>query len=422
VNDVETPVDAIWAKYVLLALGSLGYFWLMFVWFLLPAFLTPIIATLGLTNTQTGMLTGAIPFVYIPLSLTSGVFVDRFGYRWSLGIALALLGAGQFGRGLVSEFLPMLVLTLLMGAGATGVTFGLPKLVSDLFPPERSGTFSSMYLVTASGGSATAFGLGRTFLEPIFGGWRSVFVTSGIVVVGFGVLWVGASWFAFRFVSLDDADRTSDEAFSLSGVASDVARLVSHRGMHSLIVIAVVYLLLTHSLQGWLPAILEDRGFAPSLAASITSFFIVGRVVGMLTIPPLSDYWRRQRAMVGFSGVLCVVGTVGLFFSRLEVAAVVASVSVVGLGLGSISTLIRSIPMEMRGIGPEFTATAVGLMFTFGEVGGFAGPFLIGVLKDVTGTYNAGITLLFLAALLAVVAAVRMREVTGHSEGIERDP
>jgi len=416
VNDVEAPVTAVWAKYLLLALGSLGYFWLMFVWFLLPAFLTPVIAALGLTNTQAGVLTGAIPFVYIPLSLVSGVLVDRFGYRWSLGVGLVLLGVGQLGRGLVSAFLPLLVLTLLMGAGATGVTFGLPKLVSDLFPPERSGTFSSVYLVTASGGSAAAFGFGRTLLEPIFGGWRPVFVTSGAVVVAFAVLWFGISWFAFRYVSIEDTDRTSDAAFSLSGVASDIARLVSHRGLRSLIVVAVVYLLLTHSLQGWLPAILEDRGFAPSLAASITSVFIVGRVVGLVTIPPLSDYWHRRRAMVGLSAVLCVVGIVGLFLYSLEVVAVVAAVSVVGLGLGGISTLIRSIPMEMRGIGPEFTGTAVGLLFTFGQVGGFAGPFLVGVLRDVTGTYDAGITLLLAAAVLAVMAAIRMREVTGHDE------
>lgn len=415
-NDSEDTADAAWASYLLLALGSLAYFWLMFVWFLLPAFLTPVISDLGLTSTEAGFLTGAIPFVYIPLSLWSGVLIDRFGYRWSLGLGLVFLGTGQYGRGVVSTFLPMLLCTLLMGAGATGVTFGLPKLISDLFPPERSGTFSSMYLVVASGGSAAAFAFARTLLEPAFGGWRSVFMVSGIAVVCFAVLWIGVSWFAFRHVSLGRYGNRDEPAFSLSTATDDVRRLISHRGMRSLIVVAVVYLLLTHSLQGWLPTILEDRGFAPSLAASITSIFIVGRVIGMLTIPPLSDYWHRRRAMVGFSGILCVIGISGLFLTGLGATAVVTFVGVVGLGLGGISTLIRVIPMEMRGIGPEFTGTAIGLMFTFGEVGGFGGPFLVGVLKDVTGTYDAGIALLFGAALLLVAAAVSMREVPDRGD------
>lgn len=416
VNDSEDTADAAWASYLLLTLGSLAYFWLMFVWFLLPAFLTPVISDLGLTSTEAGFLTGAIPFVYIPLSLWSGVLIDRFGYRWSLGLGLVFLGTGQYGRGIVLTFLPMLLCTLLMGVGATGVTFGLPKLISDLYPPERSGTFSSVYLVVASGGSAAAFAFARTLLEPAFGGWRSVFIVSGIAVVCFAALWIGVSWFAFRHVSLGRYGNRDEPAFSLSTATDDVRRLISHRGMRSLIVVAVVYLLLTHSLQAWLPTILEDRGFAPSFAASITSIFIVGRIIGMLTIPPLSDYWHRRRAMVRFSGILCVIGISGLFLTGLGATAVVTFVGVVGLGLGGISTLIRVIPMEMRGIGPEFTGTAIGLMFTFGEVGGFGGPFLVGVLKDVTGTYDAGIALLFGAALLLMAAAVSMREVSDRGD------
>jgi fucose permease len=46
---------------------------------------------------------------------------------------------------------------------------------------------------------------------------------------------------------------------------------------------------------------------------------------------------------------------------------------------------------------------AGGMFFCVAEIGGFAGPFLMGVLMDLTGTFMAGA--LFLACLcLAIVA------------------
>lgn len=61
------------------ALGGVGYARLMLVWFSLPAYLPTVIADLGLSGTQAGLLAGAIPLTYVPLSLASGLFVDRVG-------------------------------------------------------------------------------------------------------------------------------------------------------------------------------------------------------------------------------------------------------------------------------------------------------------------------------------------------------
>ncbi|MDX1748325.1 MAG: MFS transporter, partial [Halobacteriales archaeon] len=158
-----TPTVTI-RSYVLLALGSLGYFGFLFVWFVLPAFLSPVIQELGISNTKAGLLTGAIPLIYIPLSLTSGLVVDRIGSRRAIGIGLILLGIAGGIRGMAPGFPSMLALTLLVGVGGTGITFGLPKLVSDLFPPERSGTMSSVYLIGSYLGTAAAFGFGRPYL------------------------------------------------------------------------------------------------------------------------------------------------------------------------------------------------------------------------------------------------------------------
>jgi nitrate/nitrite transporter NarK len=62
-------------------------------------------------------------------------------------------------------------------------------------------------------------------------------------------------------------------------------------------------------------------------------------------------------------------------------------------------------------LGKSAAATAIGLINSFGSLGGFAGPWLFGYLKTSTGNWKAGLFALssfsFLAGLLAL--AIRSR-------------
>ncbi|MEM4780699.1 MAG: MFS transporter, partial [Halalkalicoccus sp.] len=111
------------ANVLALCLGSLSYALLLFVWFLLPAFLSPVIADLSLSNWQAGLVVGAIPLTYIPLSLFTGLAIDRIGPRLGIGLGLLVFGAAGAGRSVATGFPSLLAVTLLVGVGATGITF-----------------------------------------------------------------------------------------------------------------------------------------------------------------------------------------------------------------------------------------------------------------------------------------------------------
>jgi cyanate permease len=175
--------------YLLLALGSLGYACFTFAWFVVPAFLQPIVRELGLSSTMAGLVTGAIPLTYVPLALVSGLVVDRIGPGRAIGIGLFVLGSAAALRSTADGFLALFLATALVGVGGTGVTFGLPKLVSVVVPTGRTGTATSAYIVGASAGTAAAFSVGRPVLGPVLGGWRPVLLWSGLAVVAFAVVW-----------------------------------------------------------------------------------------------------------------------------------------------------------------------------------------------------------------------------------------
>ena len=400
------------AAYALLALGSLAYFLFLFVWFLLPAFLTPIIEQLGLTGTQAGLVSGAVQATYVPLALVSGLVVDRVGAGRALGGGLVVLGSAHALRGLAPGFPALLGATLLLGVGGTAITFGLPKLVADLFPAARTGTASSVYLVGSSLGTAAAFALGRPYLEPLFGGWRPVFLWSGALVVAYGVVWLLAA----RLLA-PHADRFgSDDAggFTLGSAREDVRAVLSHPQLRLLVVVGSMHLFLSHGTTAWLAASLESSGLAAGLAATVATAFVLARVTGTLSVPAISDRIGLRRPAVVGCGVLAGAGLAGLV-ALGSLPLLVGAVLVAGLGLGGVAPLVRSIPIELDGIGPRLTATANGFVFTVGEVGGFAGPFLVGSLRDTTGSFAPGFSLLAAGGLLVVVAGYLMVEPADYS-------
>jgi cyanate permease len=75
--------------------------------------------------------------------------------------------------------------------------------------------------------------------------------------------------------------------------------------------------------------------------------------------------------------------------------------------------MVRAIPPSLEDIGTRLTGTAVGLVFAVGEIGGFAGPFLIGLLRDATGSFLPGLAVLAAGGIAAVFAGYRLNSVSG---------
>ncbi|MFB6166298.1 MAG: CynX/NimT family MFS transporter [Haloarculaceae archaeon] len=402
----ETVTPGSW---VLLALGSLAYLLYTFSWFLLAAFLDPIAAGLGLSPTQAGIVAGAVPLSYVPLALASGLLVDRIGPARAIGGGSVLVGLAQVVRASATGFPALLVPTLLIGVGGTGLTFGLPKLAAERFPGERLSTASAVYLVGSTLGTAAAFGLGRPLLGPALGGWRPVFRWTGLLVVAYALAWLAAARVLGPRLARFGDDGPS-KGLSLGSARADVVTVLSHPQLRLLVVVGAMQLFLTHGLQAWLPTVLGVRGLGADLAATATSLLVVARLAGTLTLPPLADRLAVRRATIVACGALAAVGTAGLAGFGASLAGTVAVVGLVGIGIGGLAPLVRALPTEFEGIGQELTATANGLIFTVGEVGGFAGPFVVGGLRDVTGSFAPGLAVLGAGAVLIVLAGASMAE------------
>lgn len=398
-----SPTDR--RRYGLIVAGAGCYACLTFAWFALPAYLSTVIAEVGLTGTEAGLLAGAVPLTYVPLSLFSGLVVDRVGPGRSLAMGLLVVGVAQVGRSVAPGYPSLLLLTLLLGVGGTAVTFGLPKLVSVLFPPERTGLPSSLYLLGSTAGTAAAFGLGRPVFGPALGGWRPLFRSSGLVAVGYAAVW-------FALVRLSGVETreaaTGGSEVALDGPGRDLRAVLRHPELRLVVVVGTAYLALVHGLQGWLPTVLESRGVPAALAGRTTGLLVVANAAGVLAVPAIADRFERRREAVTACGATAAVGVAALVPAAVGPVTFLAVV-VAGVGVGGLSPLVRAIPPDLEGIGPRLTGTAVGFVFAVGEVGGFLSPVVVGTLHDATGSFVPGLVTLAAAGLTAASAGVAMR-------------
>ena len=150
---------------------------------------TELMRDFGITAVQLGNLSAFYFYAYVLMQIPTGVLVDSWGARRLLaaGSLLAAVGClvfgttGSFGMGAVGR-------AITGGATAVGWVVTL-KVATHWFPSKRFATMSGVGLMIGNLGALVAAVPLRILVEQF--GWRTVSVSSGVVMIAIGVLaWV----------------------------------------------------------------------------------------------------------------------------------------------------------------------------------------------------------------------------------------
>ena len=110
--------------------------------------------------------------------------------------------------------------------------------------------------------------------------------------------------------------------------------------------------------------------------------------------------------------IATLVAASGLVISQvpgISAPVAMAGFSIAAIGIMSYYPPYWALPTKLLSAG--VAAAAYGFINLIANLGGFAGPYAIGLLTDVTGTYVAGVLLLVASAILsgAILACLRVR-------------
>jgi CP family cyanate transporter-like MFS transporter len=366
---------------------------------------------LQLSSAELGAILGSWQLAYVGCALPAGLALDRFGVRRTMSVGALIIGLSAVARAFAVDFPTLLFAVGLFGIGGPMISVGSNKVVSEWFPSSERGPAIGIATTAPTVGSVTVLALGNSVLVPFLGGWREALLACGAVSMIAALAWI---------VFAREAPRHQAVASSHANrppVRESVLQLLRLPNVRLILASSIGLFMLSHGIANWLPSLLVGVSFSPSEAGFwVAISTAIGLPTGLL-VPRLVAPGKRRYVIcvLGLSSALAVTG-LG-FLSGLPL---LVALGVFGITRAGTTPLMMLVLMDMREIGAARTGAAAGLYFTFGELGGFGGPFLIGVLSGAGGGFALPLVLLSALQVLIAGSALRLRE-DGPARLVQRD-
>lgn len=363
---------------------------------------------LGLTARQFGLAAGLSVASYSLLEVPSNLFMQKVGARLWLSRIMITWGLAAGAGALVIGPYSLSLSRLVLGAAEAGFFPGVLMYLSIWFPSRYRTRIFAWFLLgiplsSVVGGPAAGLLLGLSGYLHL-AGWQWIYIAEGVPAIVLGIL----TWCLLVDHPRDAKWLTPDERCALlealagerrSGVQHDLAAALKDARVLILTVIQFGFTLGTYGIGIWLPLILKQN-------------HLTNIQIGLLSVPPYLAasiamlLWARSAdrkdAQILNLALSCALAAAGLLVSAMSPGLTLRLVTLTIALIGA--TLARAI---FWAIPPRFlvgTAAAGGLAFinSVGTLGGFFGPFLMGWLKDLTGSFESG---LFLMAAIVMISA-----------------
>ena len=377
---------------------------------------------LGLTPREFGLAAGLSVLAYSLLEVPSNLFMQRVGARLWLSRIMISWGIAASAGALVVGAYSLSAARLVLGAAEAGFFPGVLMYLAIWFPATYRTRVYAWFLLgiplsSLVGGPAAGVLLGMNG-DWHLAGWQWIFLAEGVPAVILGIL---------TYVLLVDHPRDArwlkqDERHALLDALAHERRVrVQHNFAAALkdarvIMLTVVqfgFTLGSYGIGIWLPLILKAH-------------HLTNMQVGLLSVPPYlaasvamllwARHADRRAGQILNLTVTCLLAGAGLIGSVLAagVAMRLLELTVALVGVTSARAIFWAIP-------PRFlvgSAAAGGLAFinSVGTLGGFFGPFVMGWLKGLTGSFNSGLSVMAVIVIISAGFAASLRLYSGENE------
>ncbi|BBG03743.1 MULTISPECIES: MFS transporter [Pseudonocardia] len=382
-------------------------------------------ADLGIGAAAFGLGAGLFFLAYAFLEVPSNLLLMRYGpRRWFARIMISwglVTMAMAFAQGPISFY----ILRFLLGVAEAGFYPGILYLITRWFPGPRRGRIVGLFLLA----NPIALALGSPLsgsllsLDGVGGlaGWQWLFLVVGLppVLLAFVVLRVlpdhpsDATWLTEQERAIVAADVAAD--------SKQVEHVANHHPLAALkdrrvLLLAagfLAYPLLGYGLSLWLPIIISAFGVSAMATGWLATLPWIAAALALIWVPRRAERKRTPFAHIAGTLVLAGIGlAAGAVFDNPVVQMIALCVAAFGIFAGQ--PIYWSFPQRML----TGTAAAAGLAFinSVGSIGGFVGPYGVGLVIDGFGTESAGLMFLALWAIYGLVMLVFVRRM------VQRNP
>ena len=358
---------------------------------------------------------------YCLFEIPSNLLLERVGARrW---IARIMIGWGLVSMGtmFITDVWSFMAARALLGIAEAGFFPGMIVYFTYWIPAADRARTGALFMMAAPVAVIVGAPISEALLklDGALGlrGWQWLFLVEGMpsVLLGFAALNVltdrpeAATWLADEdrrlLARVMAGERATREAVGLTSIR----RSFTSARVWLLCTVFFLNSVVNYGMFLWLPRLLRDVTRAEGFTLSaITAAPFVGALVAMVVIGRHSDRTGERRVHVAACAAATACGLLIAVATQKQPWLMVIGFTVAQMALRSLAAVFWAMPPQL--LGGQSAAAGIALINAIGNLGGFVGPTVIGVLHQISGSYTGGLLALtgtlILEALL--VLAVRL--------------
>lgn len=401
----SAPPRAISYRWVMLAVYYLGGIAFGITFQSIPALLPLIIADLRLSYAEAGSLQSLFALLGFLLAIPVGLMADRrHGERSILVAAYSAMIVGTLVVATASSYPMLLVGRLIAGAGGFSTTITVARLVSHWFTGRELGVGMGLHSTAMPVATILSLSLLGDFGRAA--GWPiAALIGPGITTIALLAL--------LLFYRPSPGSRIGSSR-PLAG--QSLLRKTMSVGLPVWLV-GMIWLWFNASTLSFLtfgPTYFSARGFGLGIAGFLSSVQMMGSLFVSPLVGFLLDKYRRPELYMGI-GSLLVAFAITLIPTSLT--PILVPLCILSIGSAFIPTSVLYLPSEVAR--PQDRGLAFGIINTCLTAGIIVGPFLVGLARDASGSYELGFAMMAAFAVMggataSILKIVRKKTVTRH--------
>ena len=356
---------------------------------------------------------------YVLFQVPSSLLLARVGARRWIGVITIAWGLVASSMMLVRGPNSFYVLRFLLGVVEAGFFPGVILYFTYWFPAAARAHAVARFM--------TAIPVAQIIGGPISGwllglgghaglaGWQWVFLLEGVpsIVLGALVLVILTDRpEAARWLSPDArawlADQLRSEGPAAAPAGRSLAQVLATPILWQLISVWFLMVLVGYGQLLWLPQIIKGASGLSDLAVGLLSTAPpLVAAVAMVRIAAHSDRTGERRLHVAVPTFVTAVGFAATAATLRAPLLATAALTLVAIGIaGSFGPFWG---LATSTLGASAAAGGIALVNAIGNIGGFAGTYVVGLVKDATGSFAGSLVTFAGLALVAGLLALRLR-------------
>jgi MFS family permease len=365
-----------------------------------------------------GLASGIFFIGYLILQIPGGHIAERSSAKWFIFTLLLIWGGFAVLTGFVQNVGELLAVRFLLGVTEGGVWPATLVLLAHWFPQNERARANNLWMLCLPVAAVIASPVSGAILAGTHDNFRILFVAEGLPPLIWAAIWAfvikdrprDVDWLSTEQKAQLDTILQNERVTRDRPDLSSYGRALRSRATWVFVAIYFFSTIPGYGFSTFLPSLLKHHGVGIGLVGGLTALPFAASIVGLVVVGIVSDRIRVRRYWIAIPFGIVGVGILLSIAVTGSVLGTMVLLTIAGLGLYAYlgpfwASVDQVLPAEVAG-------GSMGLINGVGNLGGFAGPYVVGILATASGGFGGGFAFLGVCALIMAGLAmlIRVRE------------